>query len=130
MKKTLSLLVVLPFFFVPGCGASDSPETAMKDMLAYGTELASTLEKVTDKASLQAAIPALKALKERSAAIEKRLKDMKPPTSAEKDALLKKLEPQTKPLKERLSKAYAKVDPFLKDVPDAAKILEELPKPK
>ena len=73
MKKALLGAVAVLCLSLPACGgASDEHEAAIQEAMSFMNEMAITMEGVSDKASLEAAVPKLKEIAARGEAFRLR----------------------------------------------------------
>lgn len=129
MKKALFGAVAVLCLALPACGGpSDPHEAFIVDSLALMNDMVTTLEGVSDKAGLEAAVPTLKAYSARAEALQKRMKEIGKPTADKEKALEEKYKPRMAPLMERLQKIMPKIGPLMAQVPEAAKAMESFPR--
>ncbi len=127
MKKALLGAVAVLCLSLPACGgASDEHEAAIQEAMSFMNEMAITMEGVSDKASLEAAVPKLKEIAARGEALKVKMKAMGDPKPEREKDLKAKYEPQMKALQERMGKVMQKVGPLMMQVPEAAKALQSM----
>jgi flagellar biosynthesis/type III secretory pathway protein FliH len=91
--RQLVMLVVVAFVAIglSGCGG-DPHEAAMRDMVSLLEEFNAELATVEDEASLEAALPKLKAITARAKDVQQRIEKMEDPSKEKEEALKKKYE--------------------------------------
>ena len=86
MKITMTLMLVLTFSLLGGCGSGgDSAERVFADMSSNMREMSTILTNVTDEASAKAAVPRIDAVREKMRDCARRARAVRKP-----DALTEK----------------------------------------
>lgn len=139
MKHLSLLLVTALLLLFPGCSSRDSAKKISADLLSVSTKLNDILDGVHDESDAKSAVPKIEAAAKRMTAIAERLKQLPPPTEADKKAagndleerkahteLMKAQAERGKAIRQRLSKDTAimkTLEPAMRSMSDALREL-------